>query len=451
MGEEQIMIDSRYMVKLFTTNENYYMYDANRNRVLQLTRAMYNEINEHLRNTEYTSENIIALKRKDYLKESVVQNIEHPFTRFVENMLERHVSTLILQVTQNCNFRCRYCSFANNEDTTRTHSPQKMSFDIAKKSVDFLAEHCVDAKDVTIAFYGGEPLLNFSLIRETVEYAEKAIENKSIHYSMTSNMFLATDEIISFLAQHGFELLISLDGPAQIQNNHRRLLSDGSSTYDRVFSNVIRIKELHKEYFDTHVRFNPVVYPDENPTEILRFFNSFLGVDESMISLQQIDTTGINISFDPPSQDFGNPQKDLFGEKSESQFIRALRAKTEITQNFHINGSCVPGADKLFVNIDGVFFPCEKVNECNKNMQIGSLEKGFFTDQIKYLMNIGYIINEKCKCCWAIRFCKMCCAHFDDGESNLSKYMFDRKCSTTKTEALDYLKRAVRKQLLTIN
>lgn len=74
-----------------------------------------------------------------------------------------------------------------------------MSLSIAKKAIDFFQEHSTDQNNVTIGFYGGEPFLEFELIKECVAYAEDKLEGKKIEYSVTTNATLLTDEIIDYL------------------------------------------------------------------------------------------------------------------------------------------------------------------------------------------------------------------------------------------------------------
>lgn len=437
------MIKESLLIKTFIVNNEIYLYDANKNRILKLTPQTYNEIHRYLESPDYLSECIVSLKRKGYLLESNIKKLEHPFTPFVKNLLKSHISNLILQVTQMCNFRCRYCTFAHNDESTRTHTNKSMPFDIAKKSIDLLSTHCADSHDVTIGFYGGEPLLNYDILKKCVEYSKNVIYHKPINFSMTSNFYTVTDDMINFLSTNQFDLLISLDGPESIQNNHRRLSSDGKGTYHRVIDNVLKLKSRYKDYFYSHVQFNPVVYFDENPLDILDFFSKTLGVSETSVQLQRIDNTGLDISYDPIDSITNENFEKVLDTKTFLHYKNVIKNKSQITQTYHINGSCVPGADKLFVSVDGKLFPCEKVNECNTNMQIGSLESGFDYEKIKFLMNIGYKNQDNCKKCWAIRFCKICCAQCDDGKSNLSETMLKNICTITKKQALNFLKKSV--------
>lgn len=428
---------------MFTYGNRFFMYDANKNKILQLSSEAFKEINEYLRLPNYSSNLILSLKRKGFLLESNINKVEHFFSPFVKQLLDGHVSTLILQVTQNCNFACRYCTYVDNNNGGRTHNNEKMSFDIAKKSIDFVSKHCYDAKEIIISFYGGEPLLNFDLIKECVYYSKKIIYNKKINFYMTSNLYLATDDMIDFLAEHEFNLLISLDGPEHIQNNHRRLASNGAGTYERVIDNVKLIKNKHYEYFISKVQFNPVALFDEDPMDVYNFFETELNIFKDKIQIKNVDTTGLNIAFDPYESSINQQNRENIDFKTIQRYTHVLNDKSPITSHYHINGACVPGSEKLFVTVDGKFFPCEKVNESNENMQIGSLTKGFDYEKVKYLMNLGYMLENDCKKCWAIRFCNRCCANCDDGESSLSKTMLKNKCEQTKKDVCDFFKTVI--------
>ncbi len=71
---------------------------------------------------------------------------------------------------------------------------------------------------------------------------------------------------------------------------------------------------------------------------------------------------------------------------------------------------CVPGKHRFFVNAEGYFYPCERVNELSPVMQIGNLETGFELEKVENLLNIGKLTDEECRKCWAFRFCTICAA-----------------------------------------
>ena len=435
---------SDYMIKFFLCNNECWMYDAYNNKILQLSKDAYCDLKRMLNEPEHSSKYITSLKRKDYFKEDIIKSLENPYTKYADKIVHRNLKSLTLQVTQSCNFRCRYCSYAFNSTSSRYHNNKKMSWDIAKKSLDYAIENSPDSSELNIAFYGGEPLLCFNLIKKCVQYAKERIVNKKVVFSMTTNFYSLTDEMIWFIVENNFRILISLDGPEEIQNNHRRLSSDGSGTFNQVIDNIIKLKLFQPIFFENNVQFNPVVFYDEDPNKILDFFKTQLGVAQSNIQLQRVDETGLAISYDTPTLTDKELNEGIFNAPVISHYKKVLRNRNKISSNYHINGSCVPGADKLFVSTDGTFYPCEKANECNECMQIGSLNSGINIDKIKYLMNIGYMNQKKCKKCWAIRFCKICCVNCDDGESKLSQELMENKCKDTRLYVLKYLKKCIK-------
>ena len=95
-----------------------------------------------------------------------------------------------------------------------------MSLSIAKKAIDFFQEHSTDQNNVTIGFYGGEPFLEFELIKECVAYAEDKLEReKNRIIQVTTNATLLTDEIIDYLIFNNFFVTVSLDGLEKFKMN----------------------------------------------------------------------------------------------------------------------------------------------------------------------------------------------------------------------------------------
>lgn len=431
------------LCKLFCVNNKQFLYDTNRNSLLMLSNEAYSDINKYINNNKYESKYITALLKKGYLKEDIIKEIKHPLTEVAEIIVERHLKSVILQVTKECNFRCRYCSYAFNSDYTRTHEKVCMSSETARKSIDYLFRHSIDSNEVNISFYGGEPLLNFELIKEIVLYSKEIMRDKKLSFSMTTNFYSVTEEMLLFLYKNGFLLSISLDGPPEYQNKHRKLAGDGSETYSKVFMNIKRLKELYPSYFDEHVQFNTVTYKDESNNAVFEYFEKKLNVTKEKVQLQRVDESGLCLDYDILSKRENQDNNEYFVSKNEKQYDKILSNKSTLPSIYWVNGSCVPGADKLFVSTNGMLYPCEKVNELNKCMCIGDINNGIDCERVRYLMNVGNLLNYNCRECWAIRFCRICCANCDSGENTLSKDMKEFKCLQIKSDVLDFLKRKV--------
>ena len=113
-----------------------------------------------------------------------------------------------------------------------------------------------------------------------------------------------------------------------------------------------------------------------------------------------------------------------------------------IENKYHPNGPCIPGYNRLFVDVNGNFFPCEKVNLDSNNINIGNINDGFNFDKIYKFMNIGKLNESKCANCWAMRLCFMCPAEIDIG-TEYSLELKNEKCKKSKISAINMIKKYI--------
>lgn len=417
---ENIIIKDIPIIKLFFVNGCYYVYDTYNNRVLNVNKEQYKElvslfqkgISSYISNHEENSasNDILQLMKKGYFRHQWIKDINNPEKPFVHAIINRGISKLTLQVTQDCNFSCRYCLFTKNNNIKRTHNKINMSWDTAKKSIDFLWDHCKDAPEVSIAFYGGEPLINYSLIKDIIDYSTRKFEIKNVKFNLTTNGSLLTDEMVDYLAKYNVALTISLDGPKEIQDRHRKFYANGSNTFDVVWNNVNKIRNRCPEWYNSHVYFHPVVLPGETPNKTFEFFQ-LNSIELHKLSIVNANMEGIDyIRYNDINQQndivMNNETKRYLNQNLE-EFKRIYRDKTKITERWHHNGPCVPGKNKIFVDIQGDIYPCEQVINvpCNS---IGNINNGIDENRVKELMNIGTLTEEQCKNCFAMRYCNIC-------------------------------------------
>lgn len=149
-----------------------------------------------------------------------------------EPLRDRKISTLYVVLNRDCNFGCGYCFLPPEE---RAIDPED-----ARRAVDLLDETDRDRKH--IVFYGGEPLLSLDLVRDLV-----AETDDSWGYSVVTNGTLVSTEVASFLADNGFKVSVSIDGPPEVHNRTRRF-PDGSGTYDRVVEGARNLERVGHPY-----------------------------------------------------------------------------------------------------------------------------------------------------------------------------------------------------------
>lgn len=448
------------VIKTFVYKGKYYCYDTYYNRLLSVSKQHFVEINK-LKNygiEKYKSldcksvayRDILKLINKGYFRENIVERVKHPESDRLETLLNQCINDVVFQVTQQCNFSCRYCLYANDTHVERNHANREMSWKIAKETVDFIYKHSSDSQSISMSFYGGEPLLNFSLICNIVNYANSLFFSKKVNYSMTVNGSLLTNEIVDFLIKHNFNISVSLDGPKKLQNKHRRFLSSGEGTYDSVVRNLRRIKKNNILYFEQNVDFLPVIMDDEDYREVVNFFESN-GIDMSKVSplkanLSGIDyflsNNGINNS-DLYSSDESNA---LINQGNEKHLFEIYNQKSYIPKVWHHGGQCVLGVRRLFVDVNGLFFPCEKITE-DKTMSIGNINEGFNTEKILEYLNVGDLSADRCKSCWAMRFCEVCVALCNDlDEKKISKKRKMYACDAQERKAMWFFRKLIDKE-----
>ncbi|MBE7057161.1 MAG: radical SAM protein [Ruminococcaceae bacterium] len=435
--------------KIFYYKDNYFLYDTYTNSIFKILKSHFEElyllqnigISNYVNLNKSTKEynDVLHLINKGMLKFGFIKKVEHPETCNIKFLLDRCVNDITLQVTRDCNFKCRYCLYANDSKTERNHEDINMCWETAKKTIDFLYQHSIDVDTVNISFYGGEPLLNFDLIVKTVNYASEKLQTKKVHYNMTINGSLLTDNIINFLILHNFDISISLDGPQKIQNNHRKFLRTGGDTYDTVIKKINSIRRLSESYFMQHVYFLPVYLNDENYQEVYDFFEK-IGVMKDKVTPIKANLGGMDYILSEWKIHNLNKKKNGlikgYTENEISKINKIINNKNLLPPCWHHNGQCIPGVQRVFIDVYGIMYPCEKITE-NKSFSIGNIQEGFDVERIIKFLNVGKLTATECKKCWAMRFCEGCISLCND--IDLCDITRDRKlvsCEKQKEKAL---------------
>lgn len=215
--------------RLLEVNGKFYVVATYANRIFQLTAHEADVLKSFLVAGAMSSDMAprVSQVENEWIEELCKECIVKP--PLAE---EPKLSTLILLVSESCNFACTYCYGEYGSHTKR------METSTAIRSVDLALK--LGIRD--IVFFGGEPLTNFSVIQQTVNHIEHG-GYQAVSLRMTTNGSLVTDEIAEFLARHHFQVSVSMDGNQQAQDL-TRVYHDSSSTY----ADVVRGIELLKKH-----------------------------------------------------------------------------------------------------------------------------------------------------------------------------------------------------------
>lgn len=164
----------------------------------------------------------------------------------------------IFAVTNKCNLDCIYC---------QAHSKQSsldgaMTKEVGRKAVEFALQ--TPNKNITFEFQGGEPLLNFDVIKDMIDYSKLINVNKHIEYTIVTNLLLMTDDKLEYLVNNGVNICTSLDGPKIVHDNNRPCRGNNEGSYDKVIAkiNEIRSKGVHVNAIQTTTN-KSLNYPKE--------------------------------------------------------------------------------------------------------------------------------------------------------------------------------------------
>jgi uncharacterized protein len=155
---------------------------------------------------------------------------------------------VVLNVTNQCNLACTYCyEYSADRIAQQEGKPKYMSADIAESAVEMLITESAGREGLHVTFFGGETLLNFPVMRSTVEYATRRVAElgKRIEFSLTTNATLLTEEIVDFLSAHCIGVTVSIDGDQEL-NDKMRVFHDGRGSYNVIAPKIQNLLKKHR-------------------------------------------------------------------------------------------------------------------------------------------------------------------------------------------------------------
>ena len=375
---------------------NHYLYSDYLNCSMLLHPVLYNLFKNKGENACGNSpEENYYLKKYEFLIEAgVLKNYPVSFiTKPDPNEIKLKLANLrqlVFEVTDACNLNCYYCGYGELYDNYDKRTTGRMPFKMAKQVIDYMLELWQSSYNlsfnnvVDISFYGGEPLLNFKLIKQIISYIESLqLENLSFTYRMTTNATLL-NMAMDYLVEHDFNLLISLDGDEY--GDSYRMTKNGKSSFNKVCHNLDYLRQRYPDYFEKKVNFNAVLH-DRNSYEDIYFFikNKF---DKTPL-ISELNTTGVNInkkdiisrmyrSIYQGQVSFFERHKDIDEyEETEDLMLRSLihgytgNTYKDINSLFqrrdsivHMpSGTCMAFYKKVFITVNGKVLTCEKIGQ----------------------------------------------------------------------------------------
>ncbi len=382
------------------------------------------------------------------------------------NGYDGQVGQLTLSVSEQCNLRCGYCPHGHELGWIRSHQDERMSPSVARKAVREFLTRSRDVETPSISFYGGEPLLEFDLIREIVDLVRREGPCDDYRFIIDTNGTLLSEEVCAFIVTEGVHLQISLDGPTDIHDRHRSHRGGGPS-HAEVEAGIGRLLAVSSRAHE-QLRFQVTLAP---PTEVERvdtYFADFppyrkAGIKEApSVGASIVDLTGINPGdIGITTEDKGRFRDDLLAARQRyvdtrvagrtpGPILAALfddglvsfyhRFRETLGDAISPGGCCRPGQRRLHVRADGAYQPCERVGD---GLIIGHVSEGLDLEAVEVLWSrFKQSFGEHCLDCWACRLCSACFSVLAESweRGGMKPEAVDSVCTTVRTGQAETLR-----------
>ena len=287
-----------------------------------------------------------------------------------------------------------------------------MDFETAQKGIDLMCAHSDGLQDLHIAFFGGEPLLNFSLMKQVVAYCTEMEQKhgKKFRYNMTTNGTILNDEMYRFIKDHAVATMISMDGGKAVQDTYR-CYENGAGSYDQVVRNLPRFKEAMKDSISVRAT---VCRPHLNLKQIkddlhrLGFTNvSLITVDapsDSPLFVGEESREELMRGYLELADDYIRCIKEGHGYACYSfdMVLKSLYFK-EIRKR-----SCNAGRNGFALGTDGNLYVCQRFMSM-PDYAVGNVSDGIQWDAIQAYVLADVHRKEDCADCWARYLCGGSC------------------------------------------
>ncbi len=376
----------------------------------------------------YARDEIVSALSGKYGKEEVEEAIDEVQTLideeslFTKDTYENYimdfkkrptvVKALCLHIAHDCNLACQYCFAEEGEYHGRR---ALMSFEVGKKALDFLIANSGNRRNLEVDFFGGEPLMNWQVVKDLVAYGreQEKLHDKNFRFTLTTNGVLLNDEIMEFCNKEMANVVLSIDGRKEVHDKMRPFRK-GAGSYDLIVPKFQKFAESrHQDKY--YVRGTFTHYNPDFAADVLHLAD---------LGFKQISVEPVVAE---PSEPYAITEEDLqqlFEEydKLAAEMVRRHKEGDDFNF-FHFmidleGGPCVAkrlsgcgsGTEYLAVTPWGDFYPCHQFVG-NEKFLLGNVDEGIKNTEIRDEFKCCNVYaKEKCRKCFARFYCSGGCA-----------------------------------------
>ena len=363
----------------------------------------------------YQEEDIkTALEECAVLKKEQMLFTEDVYEKAIDSFKDRPtvVKALCLHIAHDCNLACRYCFAEEGEYHGRR---AMMSYEVGKQALDFLIANSGSRKNLEVDFFGGEPLMNWNVVKDLVAYGrfQEKIHNKHFRFTLTTNGVLLNDEIMEFANKEMDNVVLSIDGRREV-HDFMRPFRKGAGSYDLVVPKFQKFADSRgqKKYYarGTFTRHNLDFSKDVLHLADLGFeqisVEPVVADEKEEYALQWEDVPKI-------CEEYDKLAKEIIKREKEGRGFNFFHFMIDLTGGpcvYKRLSGCGSGTEYLAVTPWGDLYPCHQfVGE--EKFLMGNVWDGVQKPEIRdAFKECNVYAKEKCRECFARFYCSGGCA-----------------------------------------
>lgn len=334
---------------------------------------------------------------------------EDDYEKYSETMVRSPIKSMCLNVAHDCNLRCEYC-FAQTGDFGGERCI--MPTETGRRAIDFLIENSANRENIELDFFGGEPLMAWDTVVETVRYARSVEKNhgKKFRFTITTNGLLLDDDKIDFINREMVNVVLSLDGRKDVTDRIRKTLN-GKSAYDVIVPKFQKLVQSRgdKDYYvrATFTKYNldftdDVIHLRELGFEQLSAEPVVTDINEPY-AITESDLPRVFSEYDRLCEVMMNREKDKFN------FFHFMVDLDQGPCAIKRLRGCGCGNDYVAIDPNGNIYPCHQFVGID-DWKMGNLYDGSFDNDIKSIFAATHVYSKQgCRDCWAKFFCSGGC------------------------------------------
>ncbi len=362
-----------------------------------------------------------------YEKNNVIQTKKENTPKYLPRC--NYLRTVCLVLNNSCNLCCSYC-FANKGHFDKPY--EQMKLEHALKAIDTTANIIKknNGKKFTISFFGGEPLLSFSLIKKIVLYIQKQYPHFEHVFRITTNGTLLTQDIVLFLEKNPFEIMISIDGGKKEHDFFRKDIN-GNGSYDKIKNNL--------KYFKNISKLNARITITKANSNINCYIDDILNLGFRKI------TFAVDYAIEKDDfKNFKDSLKKLFIRYTEDikkgfyyDITNISTVITSIVMKYKMNTHCNAGISYITLSADGIYYRCPRfvgnplfyVSKIDAAPKVLDKSMAAFRNKVKTGATDR---NDNCHKCAFVYLCGGACAHHAYMHSHEEFTSVDLECQQRK-------------------